>query len=213
MEWIGSFFNDSNSQGSIHTVDPFKLTMKQSNIADAIGDLIQASVDKKNDVITLNVTAQDPLVSATIADSVKNKLQECIIEYRTNKARKDLAFAERLYKEVKADYYKKQQAYAYYADGNVDIVLSRFRTEEERLKNEQTLAYNIYNQVAQQLQVAKAKVQEKTPVFTVIQPASVPLMPSAPGKFFILVSFVFLAAFGSIGWILLRDILKELKLK
>lgn len=75
--------------------------------------------------------------------------------------------------------------------------------------NEMNLAYNVYNQLAQQLQMSKAKVQEITPVYTVVQPATVPLKPAKPNKIMILIGFIFLAGVGSVGWILfVKDLLK-----
>lgn len=57
-----------------------------------------------------------------------------------------------------------------------------------------------------------AKVQEITPVYTVVQPATVPLRPSKPSKPMILIGFVFLAGVGSVGWILfIKDLLKGWK--
>ena len=127
-------------------------------------------------------------------------------------ARHDLKFTEKLYEEAKANYYTAQQKYARYADGNQNIVLHSVRTEQERLQNEMSLAYGVYNQVAQQLQMAKAKVQEITPVYTVVQPATVPLKPAKPNKIMILIGFVFLAGVGSVGWILfVKDLLKGWK--
>jgi len=167
-----------------------------------------ASVDKKSGVISLNVTMQDPLVSAALTDTVMRNLQSYITEYRTNKARRDLVYTEKLYKEAKKTYYIAQQKYASFADANLDIVLIGYRTQLERLQNEATLAYGVYNQMSQQLQMAKAKVQEVTPVYTVVQPATVPLRPEKPNKPMILIGFLFLAFVGSIGWILGKDMLK-----
>ena len=93
-----------------------------------------------------------------------------------------------------------------------NIILLSYRAEQERLQNEMNLAYNVYTQVAQQLQMAKAKVQEITPVYTVVQPASVPLRPAKPNKIMILIGFIFLAGVGSVGWILfVKDLLKGWK--
>ena len=50
--------------------------------------------------------------------------------------------------------------------------------------------------------MAKAKVQQTTPVYTVVQPATVPLRPSKPSKVLILVGFVFLAVVAASAWIL-----------
>ncbi|MCI1648006.1 MAG: Wzz/FepE/Etk N-terminal domain-containing protein [Bacteroides sp.] len=192
----------------------FRLTKDESAIADALNQRLAVSVDKKTGVTTLTVTMQDPLISASLTDTVMHRLQNYITDYRTNKARHDLAFAEKLYKEAKANYADAQKKYATFVDANQNIILLSYRAEQERLQNEMTLAYNVYSQVAQQLQMAKAKVQEITPVYTVVQPATVPLRPSKPNKIMILIGFIFLAGVGSVGWILfVKDLIKGWKKK
>lgn len=60
--------------------------------------------------------------------------------------------------------------------------------------------------------MSKAKVQEITPVYTVVQPATVSLKPAKPNKIMILIGFIFLAGVGSMGWILfIKDLLKGWK--
>lgn len=213
LGWVVSLFKDAPEDGAGDGIlDPFQLTKDESSIANALSQRIAVSVDKKTGVTTLAVTMQDPLISAALTDTVMRCLQNYITDYRTNKARHDLAFAEKLYGEAKDNYYKAQQKYANFADGNQNIILQSYRTEQERLQNEANLAYGIYNQVAQQLQMARAKVQEITPVYTVVQPATVPLKPAKPNKAMILIGFVFLAGVGSVGWILfVKDLLKGWK--
>lgn len=212
LGWTVSLFKDTPVQGGNQKLDPFRLTLDEANIADALSKRISVSVDKKSGVTTLAVTMQDPLISAALTDTVMRCLQNYITDYRTNKARHDLAFTEKLYKEAESNYYAAQQKYARYSDGNQDIILQSYRTEQERLQNEMSLAYGIYNQMAQQLQMAKAKVQEITPVYTVVQPATVPLKPAKPNKIMILIGFIFLAGVGSIGWILfIKDLLSGWK--
>jgi len=182
------------------------LSKDELGIIDAIKGRIDVSVDKKTNVITFNSTMQAAEISASIADTVVSYLQNYIIQYRTQKARKDLAFTEKLYEESKADYYKAQQKYATYSDENLGIVSARYATTRERLQSEMTLAYGVYNQMAQQLQMAKVKVQDTTPVYTIIQPAVVPLVPAKPNKKLIVIGFIFIAGIGACGWILAKDI-------
>ena len=75
---------------------------------------------------------------------------------------------------------KLKKNYATFADANQNIILLSYRAEQERLKNEMELAYTVYTQVSGQLQMARAKVQEITPVYTVVQPATVPLRAAKP---------------------------------
>lgn len=120
----------------------------------------------------------------------------------------------KLYGEAKASYESAQKKYANFVDANQNIILLSYRAEQERLQNEMNLAYQVYTQVSQQLQMARAKVQEITPVYTVVQPATVPLKPAKPNKLMILIGFMFLAGVGSVGWILfVKDLLKGWKSK
>ncbi len=173
--------------------DPFRLSLIEDAIAQAIGASINCTVDKHTNVITLVTTAQDPVVSALFADSIMNRLQEFIIQYRTNKARVDVAYSQKLLDEAKGNYEKARQKYADYADTHEDLYLASYKTEETNLENEMQLAYNVYSQVAQQLQISKAKVQEKTPVFTTIESATVPLLPAGPKRVRTIVLFLFLS--------------------
>lgn len=192
--------------------DPFRLTTEEAGIAEALSRRISVAIDKKTGITTISVTMQDPLISATLTDTVMVKLQNYITDYRTNKAKHDLAFTEKLHREARADYFAAQKKYADYVDGNQNVILQSRLTEQERLRNEMSLAYNIYNQVAQQLQMARAKVQEITPVYTVVQPATVSLRPAKPNKMMILIGFVFLAGVGSAGWILfVKDLVRSWK--
>ena len=213
LGWVVSLFKDKEEEGGeAAKTDPFRLTRKEAAIAGALSGRIAVSVEKKTGVTTLSVTMQDPLISASLTDTVMRCLQNYITDYRTNKARHDLAFTEKLYKEAKDNYTSAQSKYASFVDANQNIILLSFRAEQERLQNEMNLAYNIYTQVAQQLQMAEAKVQEITPVYTVVQPATVPLRPAKPNKMMILIGFVFLAGVGSVGWILfVKDLLKGWK--
>lgn len=201
FEWIKELFTTTESSTK-NKVDPFRLTKEENEIVKLLQERIAVSVDKKTQVVSLSVTMQDPLISATLTDTVMRNLQDYITEYRTNKARNDLEFTQRLFDEAQCKYYEAQQRYAQYMDQNQGIVRRSFRTEQERLQNEMNLAFNLYNQTAQQLQMAKAKVQESTPVYAIVQPATVPLKASKPSKIMILVGIIFLAGVGAAGWIL-----------
>lgn len=181
-------------------LNPFQLTIKESQKVETLRKNILADIDKKTGITTLSVTLQDPKVTAIVADSVVAKLQQYIINYRIAKAKEDCAYLEQLYKERQQEYYDTQQSYARYVDANKSLVLQSVRTEQERLQNNMNLAYQVYSQVAQQLQVARAKIQEEKPVFAVVEPATVPLQPSGTSRKVIVVGIIFLAVCGTGGW-------------
>ena len=198
--------SDRGNQGTI------ELSKKESQKIETLKKMIIASVDKKTSMTTVAVTLQNPKVAAVVADSVVGKLQEYIINYRTSKAKEDCIYLERLFKERQQEYYVAQKRYADYMDSHDNIILQSVRAEQERLQNDMSLAYQVYSQVASQLQVARAKVQEEKPVFAVVEPAVVPLNPSGTSKKIYVLAFIFLSVCIVIFWKLFgENILNKFK--
>lgn len=205
---IGNLFSSENEEamvGASNAFDPYKLTKKQMGMIDDLNEAITISVDKQTNVITLSYTDQDPLIAATMVDTIMCRLQEQITAYRTQKAMDDCAYIEKLYLESKSEYEKAQEAYAMYVDRNRNVTQERFLVEKERLEADKNLKNTLYTQWAQQLQLAKAKVQEYTPAFTTLKPASVPALPSSMSRLMILVLYTFVGGVLAVLYVLLKD--------
>lgn len=214
---IKSLFTNKEEEKDTIQGGTIELNEEDAQKLEGLRKQISADVDKKTAITTLSVTLQDPKVTATIADSVVSKLQQYITAYRTSKAKEDCQYLEKLYKERQQEYYDAQQRYARYVDANSNVVFQSTLAERERLQNDMNLAYQVYSQVAQQLQVARAKVQEEKPVFAVVEPAVVPLDPSGISRKVIVLGFIFLAVaftgawelLGKKYWQLLKEGLKQ----
>lgn len=197
IKWLKSLLpeeEESTPKGK-GKADPYMFNKVQDGIAGAIRANIGLSVDKKTGVITISVKDQDPLICKQLADSVSMHLQEFITEYRTNKARIDLEYYQNLTAEVKHEYELARQRYGSYADANTDVILESFRSKRDDLENDMQLKFNNYSLVSTQLQQAKAKVQERTPAFTIIKGASVPIKPSEPKRMIFVLTIMFLTTF------------------
>ena len=186
-------------------VDPFMLTDDQTDIAELVARKVVCDVDQKTLVITIDVVDQDPLVCATLADSVKNRLQDFITDYRTNKARVDLEYYDNLCRESKAQYDKARQIYADFVDANNDLILASERAKQTDLENEMQLRYNAYVNYSSLRQGAEARVQQATPAFTTLQNATVPVKPVGPRKKRIVLIFFFLAIMGTTAYLLHKE--------
>ena len=151
------------------------------------------------------VKEADPLLKFRRMLLRYKRLTEEELKEIEEKAKKDLEFTEKVLKESRSAYYKAQQAYATFEDGNKNIISASYRTEQERLRNEMTLTFNVYNTLAQKLEQDKLRVQEQTPVYTIIEPATVPLKASSPKKLLILVAFIFLAFIGGCGYLIIKE--------
>jgi len=197
---------DKTSRGII------ELSKKETEKIETLKEKITASVDKKTSMTSVTATFQDSKVAAVVADSVVKKLQEYIIDYRTSKSKEDCLYLEKLFKERQQEYYAAQKKYADYLDSHDNLILQSVRAEQERLQNDMSLAYQVYSQVASQLQVARAKVQEEKPVFAVVEPAVVPLEPSGTSRKVYVLAFIFLSVCIVISWNLFgKDLLNKFK--
>ena len=186
-------------------VNNFELTGEQAMIADLINKNVVCSIDKKTSMIVISATAQDPYIAALLADSVKARLQDFLTEYKTNKARHDLEYAEMLQRQAKKDYERARKLYVEFMDANQDMVLLTAQQKQNDLENEMQLQYNNYTAVSAQVIAARAKVQEVTPAFTPLQSATVPLGPSSPKKPQIIIIILFVAFFGTTIYILCKE--------
>ncbi len=189
---VKGLFKKEAPMDTTSVVDPFKLTNKQFAVANGLKKSIQPVIDKKTMVLTIQVTMQDPNVAATVAKTVNEKLKEYVSKYRTEKAVHDLDYYQKIYDETKAQYLASQSRYARFVDNNQGMVRQSSRIEQTRLQNEASLNYQLFNNAAVQLQNAKAKVQQDTPVFAEIISPTVPLKPSKPSRKMITLVFMVL---------------------
>ena len=209
---VMSLFSSKDEQEEDKPINPFQLTPKQRGQVGAIRSVIMANSDKKTGITKVSVTLQDPLVAATLVDTVLVKLQKYITNYKTSKAREDCKYWEELYQQRQKQYYEAQEKYAKYSDANQNVILQSVRIEQERLQNEQSLAFQVFSQVATQLEMSKAKLQEEKPAFAILEPASVPLLPSGTSRKMILIGIVFLFVAAAAAWVLFgEDLWKNLK--
>lgn len=195
----------SDEEKSEAKVDPFKLTKEQTEIVKTIDRNVVCDVDKKTMVITINVTDQDPLICATMADSVKTRLQKFITDYRTSKARVDYEYNLKLSREAKARYEQARDAYARFSDSHRDVSSQSAQTKQADLQSEMNMQQQIYQQVVAQLQQAEMKVQQETPAFTTLQSATVPVRKTGPKRAQMCLIFLFLAFLGTTAWILYKE--------
>lgn len=173
-------------------VDPARLTLDEDIAARAVDASIKCLVDKKTDVISIDVEAQDPLVAKTMVDTVTSRLQQYVTDYRTRKAKADLAYIEKIYDEAKKQYDAARDIYAVASNSHQDLVMETARTKIKALENDMQLKYSIYSQVAEQRQLAQANVQKMTPAFTIIKNSTVPVKHANRPKVLIIFAFLVL---------------------
>lgn len=204
--WIIKKLKSKTDKAVPGEFNPYMLSKDDTDIMDAVKSNIKLTTDKKTGAITISAKAQDPYICKILADSVRQHLQIFITNYRTNKARNDALYYQKLTAEAKASYEKARQLYGSYSDANMDVVLESFHAKQNDLENDMQLKYNNYSTLSTQLQLAKAKIQEKTPAFTLIKGSVVPIKPASPKRMIFVLMMTILAFVGTSIYVL-RDII------
>lgn len=190
-------------------INPEDLTPRQGDAIKALRMAINTTVDNKTGVTTINVVMDDPMIVKQVADTVCQRLQDFVTEYRTKKATADYEYYVELADEAYRKLVKAQSAYAARVDYDRSVILQSVSSARQRLQDEANLANQIYSQMAQQRELAKAKIQEVKPVYAVVQPASVPLKASN-SRAKVCIIFFFLGGILSCLWVAFgEDLVKK----
>ncbi len=200
------FEKDEPATASISGINPFMMNRKDYDLMTAVMSKISCAVDKKTNVITISVTDQDPLVSATMADSIKTHLQDFIIRYRTSKAKEDVAHYQQMRDSAEADYIKSMEAYSRYCDTHMNTTLQTFQSERDKLESDLDIKQNTLTAMETQLQTTKVKLQEKTPAFTTLKSATVPVKPAGPKRMIFVAMMLVLSSIVLSVWLTRKDI-------
>lgn len=203
------FLGKKKKTESVGQNSHYRISEEEYKLYERINKCVSLKVDGGTGEITIEVTMQDPYVATLTVDNVCKMLQKHILDYRTNKAKQDLDYYEKLSAQSRIEYLKSMNAYANYADANVDVVLMGYKSKESALENEMQIKFNNYSQMEQRKEAAKAKLLAKTPVFNIIQPAYVPLRKSAPRRAIILLMYNIITLSALTIYFLVRRKIKE----
>lgn len=187
-------------------VNPFLMNRNDYDLMLAVMGKINCSVDKKNYVITINVKDQDPLVCAIMADSAKQHLQDFIIKYRTSKAHEDVAYYQHMRDSAEYEYNMAMERYSRFCDSHRGLILQSYQSMQDKLQTEMSLKQNSLSAMETQLQNSMLKLQEKTPAFTTLKSAVVPVRPAGPKRLMFVLMMLVLVSIGTAGWLCKEEI-------
>ena len=165
--------------------------------------------DKKNGDVTISARMPEALAAAQVAEAVKNLLQKYVIELKLQKAEVNYEYIKQRYDEAKVVFEQKQKDYAQFQDANKQLSTALSRAKEEQMRNEFTVAQNLFSQLTSQLVQAEMKIKEDIPILTVVEPVQVPLERSKPQRVKILFIWCFLGGVLGCGLVLGGDWLRE----
>jgi hypothetical protein len=192
---------------------PIELTNKQRDVRLILSDLISLSVNAKEGTLTLTSAMPEAKAAAQLGQRAQELLQQYITEFKIKKAKANLDFIQQRFDETAKKFETAQDKLASFRDRNKSVTLATAKTEEERLTSQYNLIYSIYSELAKQLEQAKIQVKQDTPVFTIIEPVSVPTKKTKPNRPMILFIWLFLGGVIGTGWVFGKDFIEPLKKK
>ena len=209
---LGSF---KNQEVQLVESEIFSISNKDQRLFDTLNEALSLSLNEKEGFITISFTDNNKNVAAQITQIAQNLLQEKIIEFKNKSSKEMLDFAIKQYEEKKTSYEKLQDERAIFVDKNINISSSLFQNKLSRIESEVSISASIVQQLASQVEQAKLQVNKDTPVFTTIQPVTIPFERSAPKRSLIVIVFGFLGIVISVGYVLIKEpameIIKSIK--
>lgn len=178
------------------------LSKDEKKCIDILKDKINLNLNEKDGYVQLSVDMPDAWSAAQLAERVQVLLQKYITEFKIEKVQSNLDFVQGRYDEAKRDFEQVQEERAIFRDANKNLISAKAQTEQEKLDTRYNLALSIYTELAKQLEQAKIQVKETTPVFTIVDPVTVPIERSKPKRALICILFTFLGGFAGIGLVL-----------
>jgi uncharacterized protein involved in exopolysaccharide biosynthesis len=96
-------------------------------------------------------------------------------------------------------------------DRNRDFTSGLSRIETDRIQTRYTIAFGVFQELSKQLEQAKIQVKKETPVFTIVEPVTVPSEKSKPKKAMILFLWIFLGGIAGVGIIFGKEFFAGVK--
>jgi uncharacterized protein involved in exopolysaccharide biosynthesis len=190
---------------------PLELTEKQRDVRVILSGLISLETNAKEGIITLSARMPEAKAAAQLGQRGQELLQQYITEFKIKKAKANLDFIQQRFDETAQKFEAAQQQLAVFSDRNKNVSLATAKTEEQRLTSQYNLIYSIYSELAKQLEQAKIQVKQDTPVYTIIEPISVPTKRSKPNRPMILFIWLFLGGILGTGIVFGKGYLKTVK--
>lgn len=195
------------------SIDITTLSREERGILNSIDGKLSLKLNEKEGFITLSCVMPEALPAAQMLQRAQQLLQEIVTEFKLQKAREEYDFVSQRCNEAEKDFKAKQYAVAQFQDRNRDLFSSLPQTRLQQMQAEYNLAFSVYTELAKQLETKRIKLKEDQPIFTIIEPVSVPNERSKPKRVMIVAIWTFVGLVIGIGSIFFRDFRRQFREK
>ena len=193
----------------------FQVSEEDKDLFAFVAQVLSIEVDEQEGLVSISVELADRMVAAQLAQAATDLLQSNIISFKSQSARNNLDFIERQFESKRQEFEQIQDSIAVFKDQNLNITSTLYQNRLTRLESQFTVTSSVFQELAGQVEQAKIQVNKDTPIFTIIEPVSVPLERSKPRRTIVVIIWTFLGGVFSVGWVLVKSpaqqIIKELR--
>jgi hypothetical protein len=173
----------------------------------------QLKIESRDGVMSLSFSMEDPLIAAQMAQYSFDLLQNEIIAFKLANINEELRFTELLYNDKKESFENIQRELGYFRDRNKNVIASSIQNQLERLQSEYNLRFNVVTQIANSLESTKIQIAKNTPVFTILDPVTIPSATESKSRVKVLLISIAFGIILSISFIIIMEFLKNFKNK
>lgn len=176
------------------------------SLVGTLENRLSVSIDKKTGILLISATMPDPYAAADLVRVAADRLMRRIIEYESQKAGENFRFVNEQHQQAKGRYERAQQDLARFSDRNRALMSATAQVDRDRLQREYDIAFEVYQQFSRELEQARIKMNQETPVFTVLDQVTVPNFKTSPNRPRIVLSALFLGALVGIAQLGIREV-------
>jgi uncharacterized protein involved in exopolysaccharide biosynthesis len=188
----------------------YQITEEDKELFEFLAQVVSIEVDDQEGLVSISVELADRMVAAQLAQAATNLLQSNIIAFKSQSARNNLDFIEGQFESKRKEFEEVQDSIAVFKDQNLNITSTLYQNQLTRLESKFTVTSSVFQELAGQVEQAKIQVNKDTPIFTIIEPVSVPLERSKPKRTMMVIVWTFLGIVFSVGWVLVKSPLQQI---
>ena len=182
-----------------------RLTKEDWKIIEKFKERISISLNDETGIVFISVEMPDPYAAAQLSKRIELMVTEAVTKYKTDKAQNNLSFVEETFREAKSEFKSVQLKLAKITDRNKNVSSALAEIELRNVENEYNLTFEVYKGLATQVEQAKIKLKEETPVFTVLEPVRIPEDKSKPKRGLVLIAFSIIGCLSTSLYVLVRN--------
>lgn len=158
------------------------ITEDEEKLLKILSKKIFLETNDKAGFVRVSAIMPEAIAAAELTKSVQNLLQKYIVSFKVQKSKEQLHFIEKQYKEKEINFKEVQIKLAQFRDRNQHVNSALAKTNLKQLESQYELAFGIYVELAKQFETQKLQVKQDTPVFTILNPVSIPNERTSPKK-------------------------------